>query len=108
MARIDDLEELKLICEGAMVIREGGQTFYCLPSLKLPDGCTIRECEALLCVSQHGSYSTRLFLAQPPGRGANPSTHCIVGRTWHTWSWNNVPGGLRPAQILAEHLRGLQ
>lgn len=102
------LKELQLICEGAKEMNEGGQVLIHLPSLKLPDGCSLKEDEALLCLSQHCGYSTRLFLAHSPGRGPNPSTHCILGKTWHTWSWNHVPNNLRPAEILAEHLRGLR
>jgi hypothetical protein len=61
--------------------------------------------EALLCIQQHGGYTTRLFLSQiVPDKGANWSTHQIFGRTWHTWSWNNVPANIRPAQILRCHL----
>lgn len=108
MPSIEHLEELQLVCEGAKEIREGGQVYIHLPALKLPDGCNLKEVEALLCLSPHGSYPTRLFLAQPAGRGANPSTHCILGRTWHTWSWNHVPNSLRPIEVLAEHLRGLR
>jgi hypothetical protein len=32
----------------------------------------------------------------------------VLGKTWYTWSWNQVPAGLRPAEMLAEHLRGLR
>jgi len=104
----EHLSELQFVCEGAREMCEGVQVYIHLPALKLPDGCNLKEVEALLCVSPHSGYPTRLFLAQPAGRGANPSTHCILGRTWHTWSWNNVPNTLRPVEILVEHLRGLR
>lgn len=108
MPSVEHLTELQLACEGATEIHEGGQVYYHLPVLKLPDGCNLKEVEAILCLSPHSGYSTRLFLAQPAGRGNNWSTHCILGRTWHTWSWNNVPNNLRPTEVLAEHLRGLR
>src|SRR5439155_10156475 len=101
-------EELQLVCGNAEEICEGGQDYIHLPSLKLPEGCNLKQDEALLCLSPHSGYPTRLFLAHPPGRGANPSTHCILGRTWYTWSWNHVQNNLRPVEILAEHLRGLR
>ena len=108
MIPFEHLSELQFVCEGAREICEGVQVYIHLAALKLPDGCNLKEVEALLCVSPHSGYPTRLFLAQPAGRGANPSTHCILGRTWHTWSWNNVPNTLRPVEILVEHLRGLR
>jgi len=108
MQSLEHLEELQFVCEGATEIREGGQVYIHLPVLKLPDGCNVKEVEALLCLSPHSGYPTRLFLAQPAGRGNNWSPHCILGRTWHTWSWNHVPNSLRPMEMLAEHLRGLR
>jgi len=104
----EHLRELEVVCEGTKEMSEGGQVYIHLPALKLPDGCALKEDEALLCLSPHSGYSTRLFLVHPSGRGDNPSTHCILGRSWHTWSWNHVPNTLRPVEILAEHLRGLR
>jgi hypothetical protein len=104
----EHLQELQMVCAGATEMTEGGQEYIYLPALKLPEGCNVKEVEALLCLSPHTGYATRLFLAQPPGRGANPTSPCILGRTWHTWSWKDVPNTLRPMEILAEHLRGLR
>ncbi len=98
------MKELFAICPGAQEMIEGGITYIYLPQLKLP--CAPGLIDGLLCIQQHGGYTTRLFLSQPvSGKGANWSVHEIVGRTWHTWSWNNVPANLRPAEILAGHLR---
>lgn len=108
MIPAEHLKEVQFICEGAQEVSEGGQAGLHLPVLKLPDGCSSKEDEALLWLSQHSGYSTRLFLAHPAGRGNNWSAHCVLGRTWHTWSWNHVPNTLRPIEILAEHLRGLR
>lgn len=108
MVAIEHLEELQLICQGAKEMSEGGLAYIHLPSLKLPEGCSPAEVEALLCLSSHSGYSTRLFLRERvAGRGNNWTTHCVLGRSWHTWSWNHIPSSLRPMQILAEHLRGL-
>jgi hypothetical protein len=103
------LEELSRLCGEASVIVEGGVDFISLPRLRLPDGCNPQIQAALLCTGQHAGYTTRLLLASPvPGRGAHWTTHMVAGRFWHTWSWNQVPAGSRPAEILAEHLRGLR
>jgi len=108
MAIAGQIAELQAVSPGATEITEGGQVYIHLPTLALPDGCSPNRVEALLCLTQHGGYPTRLFLSHPVGRGSNPSSHCILGRTWHTWSWNYIPANLRPIEILAEHLRGLQ
>jgi hypothetical protein len=100
--------EIKAVYPGAAEMNEGGITFIFLPNLILPPRCVPRSVDGLLSLSQHGGYTTRLFLSQPVhGAGNNWTVHSIFGKTWHTWSWNNVPSGLRPVEILAEHLRGL-
>jgi hypothetical protein len=99
--------ELRTICPGAQEIIEAGITYIRLLELKLP--CAPGVVEALLCIQQHGGYTTRLFLAQQvPGKGSNWTCHQIFGRSWYTWSWNNVPANLRPAEILAGHLRAFR
>jgi len=91
---------------GAKEVTEGGYTFVYLPSLCIP---AQQVMDALLCIQPRDGYMTRLFLtAQIQGRGNNWTTHRILDRTWFTWSWNNVSSQLRPAQILAEHLRALR
>lgn len=88
---------------------ESGQSYIYLPRLSLPAGCQPPQVEGLLCPHGRDGYATRLFLAQPvSGRGQNWTVHRILDRTWHTWSWNNVGAQLRPAEILAEHLRALR
>jgi hypothetical protein len=109
MIAVEHLNEIQLACTNAAPMTEGGRDYISLPALKLPDGCNPSVVEALICISEHSGYPTRLFLSQQiGGRGANWSTHVIFGKTWHTWSWNYVPGTLRPMEILAEHLRGLR
>src|ERR1700730_7598413 len=99
------LTELQYICEGVKEMAEGGYTFVYLPSLYIP---AQQAMDALLCIQPRDGYMTRLYLAaQIQGRGNNWTAHRILDRTWFTWSWNNVNPDLRPAQILAEHLRAL-
>ena len=107
MLESQHLEELRLACTGEPVeMAEGGQVYVHLPGLKVPNSTPQ---DALLCLSPHSGYSTRLFLAQPVhGKGANWNQFHILGRTWHSWSWNHVRQELRPMEILAEHLRGLR
>jgi len=101
------MEELRQICPDAQELGESGITYIFLPCLKHP--CASGTLDGLLCPQQHGGYTTRLFLSVIiPGKGNNWSTHTILSRTWHTWSWNNVPADQRPAEILAQHLRALR
>lgn len=105
----EHLDELRAAFGEVTEKTEGGVDLVFFPRLVLPEGCAPREMQALLCLGQHGGYTTRLFLQQAvPGRGANWSSHVVLGRPWWTWSWNLVPASLRPAEILAEHLRGLR
>ena len=109
MVTPEALSELAAICPGVAEMTEGGLTYIHLPGLKILNAGGTVVVDALLCPQARDGYSTRLFLSQPiPGRGANWTTHRILDRTWHVWSWNGVPADLRPAQILAGHLRALR
>ena len=100
------IQELVELCGDAREVAEG---FIYLPKLRLPSGCQPAETEAILCLVTHNGYVTRLFLAQRvPGRRNDWTEFYIQGRTWYTWSWNDVGSQLRPAQVLAEHLRALR
>lgn len=101
--------EIAFLVPGARVMCDGGIDYIFLPGLKVTVGQEERVIDALLCPVQHGGYSTRLFLAEPiPQRGQNWTMHNILSRSWHTWSWNNVPANLSPMQILSAHLRALR
>ncbi len=107
MITAEDLAELGLACAGQPVeMTEGGQVFIHLPALKVPNGGSM---DALLALTAHSGYPTRLFLtAQVTGKGQNWNQFHILGKTWHSWSWNFVTADRRPMDILAEHLRGLR
>ena len=65
-----------------------------------------KEMDALLAINwPNASYPTRLFLPTNIGHGLNwHETAFILGRSWVTWSWNNVPANQPPIAILADHL----
>ena len=93
----------------AKVIVESGFTYIYLPKLKVDTGGATVETDALLCLNQHSGYPTRLFLAQQiAGKGGNWTTHGILGRQWHTWSWNYVAADQPALSILGNHLRALR
>jgi len=105
------LSGLKRICAGAEWVTEGGKDYVLLPGLKvLTNGASV-EMDGLLRPGEHNGYKTRLFVSEPlPGKGNGGawSVHTICGRTWHTWSWNNVPEDIPLVQMLMGHLMALR
>jgi hypothetical protein len=94
---------------------EAGGRFVFLPQLKVEVGTQIKVMDALLSISTHSGYSTRLFLAEQiserptvDGRAANWTQHQILGRNWWTWSWQGVPPDPPWIRILLAHLRALK
>ena len=54
-------------------------------------------------------YTSRLFLSVAfPHRGQNWTTHHILDRTWHAFSYNNVQADLPFIEILSNHLAVLK
>jgi hypothetical protein len=107
---------LQLICPEARPAEEAGQAMVILPDLKVPLGAEVRTMKGLLYPGLHSGYTTRLFLseslqAERPVIGTSPAnwtTHVLLGHTWHTWSWNQVPASLPLAQMLNAHLEALR
>jgi hypothetical protein len=106
MSGSDALGELHQVCPGASLKTESGQSFIDLPGLKIPVGAEIVVRDALLTLQAHSGYTSRLFLSQPIAtpRAANWTLHTVLGRAWHTPSWNNVAPG-RPVEMLLQHLK---
>lgn len=103
------LEKLRPFSASAKAMTEAGIEYIYLPSLKVTVAGIARELDGLLCPMQHSGYTSRLFLSTPiHERAQNWTTVTILGRTWHTWSWNNVPASLPPVQILRAHLEALR
>lgn len=103
------LAALRRINRGAELWDEGGQPLVYLPTMKVQHNGGTTTVDGLLCPRSHGSYTTRLFLSKSfPNRGQNWTVHQIMGRPWHTMSYNNVPASLRWAEILAIHLGQLK
>lgn len=107
----DQVEELRQICPGARQCTESGVPYFFLPGLRLPDGCTPSQVDALLCPTSHHGYTSRLFLAEqvrsPQSRNWS-TTARLFERNWHAISWNIQRTDLRLAQILALQLRAFR
>lgn len=105
----DQMEELRQICSGAVPMADGTLRLVHLPNLQVPTGGNVKVLEGLLCPTNHSGYETRLFLSEGRfGRVNNWTSHQILGKTWHTWSWQGVSASLRLAEILALHLKALR
>jgi len=102
------IDSLRSLSPDASLIADAGIDYIYLPKLRVKTGNDTQTVDALLCPAKHSGYTTRLFLEKPiQKRGKNWSVHSILGRTWHTWSWNNVPENLSLMQILSAHMRPL-
>ena len=107
----DKLADLRAICSEVCSLLDGGKEYFSLPQLKIPSDGSFIQMDALLRPGEHSGYPTRLFLEKPllnKGKGGAWTVHQICGRTWHTWSWRNVPETLPLPQMLLEHLWALR
>jgi hypothetical protein len=107
---VDQIEELRALCESISQCDEGGHTYLLLSKLRLPDGCQLALVDVLLCPMEREGYASRLFFAEKVGtreaRNWNTSVR-ILERTWHAFSWRTQKG-LRLAQMIAAHLKALR
>jgi hypothetical protein len=105
----DELEELLALCEGAKPFTDGPLQLIHLLRLQIPNGSDqFVVPEALLCLTDHEGYPSRLFLSERPPNSLNWSTITVLGRAWHKWSWQGVSNRQRPAQILAQLLKAFR
>jgi hypothetical protein len=105
----DEARELAAIFPGTERAEEAGVTYFRIPDVTLPDGCSPSPITLLLCPSQLGGYEYRLFFAErvktPRERNWNGSIH-ILGMTWHTFSWQ-AKERVSLTQMVARLLRAL-
>jgi hypothetical protein len=105
----DQLAELRTICDEAKPLTDGPLQLIHLTHLSIPVGDqTFIVPEALLCLSSHEGYPTRLFLSERPPKPLNWSVLTVLGRAWHKWSWQGVVSNQGPAQILAQLLKAFR
>lgn len=101
---------LRAISPRAAVLQDGAVTGVLLPSVPIQGPSGIEVMDAMLCPRGQGGYTTRLLLERRiPGKdGLNWQQVMVFGRTWHTWSWQNVPAAQPWIKIYAEHARVLR
>lgn len=105
------IQELQLVYPSATVRTDGVLDLVFIPKLPIAIGETVRHVDALLCPQEHSGYRTRLFLADPilerpviNGKNANWSSHALLGRNWHSWSWQGVESNQPLLSMLVSHL----
>lgn len=107
----DEVRELVRHHPGVEEATEGGVTYYLIPGLRLPEGCTPAVVDALLCPTAREGYPSRLFLSTAvscrTARNWNASNVRILERNWFAISWK-VNASLRLAQMVAAHLEALR
>jgi len=109
MIAAEQIASLSTVCERAQVMSEAGVDMVVLDKLTVRVGGQAHKLDAVLCPSTHSGYTTRLFLSQSfPQKGGNWTVHQLLGRQWHTWSWQGVPADLPLLQMLMCHLDALR
>jgi hypothetical protein len=105
-----ELEGLRQISPQATLHSDGGVTCVLLPQAHLvtPGGAEIMD--VVLCPAGLGGYVTRLLLERRVAGKDQLNWQAVVllGRTWMTWSWNEISSSLPWIQIYAEHARLLR
>jgi hypothetical protein len=105
----DEARELADTFPGTARAEEAGVAYFRIPDVMLPDGCSPSPMTLLLCPSPLGGYEYRLFFAErvntPAAKNWNSSIH-ILGRTWHTFSWQ-AREKVTLTQMVARLLRAL-
>lgn len=106
----EQIEELKQYCRSLKSFTEGGVTYFLLEGIRLPQGCSPEECDALLRpVNSGDGYNSRLlFSVQVTSRQQfNWSTIHLAERNWMAFSWQVNRTDLTLAQLVREHLSAL-
>lgn len=105
-----ELESLREISPQASLCQEAGVPYVLLPQTRLtgPQGPFVMN--TVLCPRGLSGYVTRLLLEQRiPGKDTlNWQQATLLGRSWHTWSWNLVSPKQPWIRIFAEHARALR
>jgi hypothetical protein len=105
----DEARELAAMFPGTERAEEAGVTYFRIPDVSLPDGCSPSPMALLLCPSHLGGYEYRLYFAEqvktPCAKNWNGSIH-ILARTWHAFSWQ-AKETVTLTQMVARLLRAL-
>jgi len=107
----DILAELRALGRKVQRFDEAGKTYIYVEGHQLPEGCDPPMADVLLCPQERDGYPSRLFFSQrvtsASGRQFVHEAR-IAERQWYAISWRVDRTDLRPAQLIAAHLRALR
>lgn len=102
-----DMQTIAAICDRASFHEEGAKHLIYMEGLRFIVGDLPRSTEALLWLNNpNPTYPTKLLLPakiEYPNINWNETAY-ILGKSWDTFSWRDVPAGQSPFKILADHL----
>jgi hypothetical protein len=107
----DQIDEMRKLYPRAFIASDGGVEYVLIPEMPMPPNCSPDKLDVLLCPRPRDGYSSRLFFSQLVSSARRPNwnkqNERILERNWFAYSFK-VPEGLRLAQLVALHLKGLQ
>jgi hypothetical protein len=105
-----ELKSLREISPQASLHRDGAMTCVLLPQAHLASPAGIEVMDTILCPNGLSGYVTRLLLERRIAAKGNLNWQqvMLLGRAWHTWSWNQVSADQPWIRIFAEHVRALR
>jgi hypothetical protein len=105
----EEVRELADRFPGSAQAEEAKVTYFRIPDVTLPDGCSPSPMTLLLRPSMIGGYAYRLYFAEkiktPKDKNWVESVH-ILGQTWHAFSWQ-AKDKVSLTQMVARLLRAL-
>ena len=104
------LDGLREISAQAVVVHDGAVLGVFMPKTRLQVPAGTETMDVVLCPNGLGGYTTRLLLDRKVvgKEGLNWQEVTAFGRSWQTWSWQNVPSAQPWIKIYAEHARVLR
>ena len=88
---------------------EAGITYFMIPAINLPDTCSPRVVDVLLCPTQRDGYPSRLFFSEKVVSKTNRNWNTdavILARQWHAFSWKLTVNDTLLKMVLG-HLQAL-
>lgn len=110
MSTDGQLESLREVSPQASFHQDGGVSCVLLPQTHLTTPSGVAIMDTVLCPMGFGGYVSRLLLERriPEKITLNWQQVMLLGRAWHTWSWNQVSQNQPWIRIFAEHARALR
>jgi hypothetical protein len=105
-----EVASLREISPQASLFQEGGIPGVLLPKAHLVTPSGVQIMDTVLCPKGLSGYVTRLLLERriPEKGNLNWQQVMVLGRAWHTWSWNQISPDQPWIRIFAEHARVLR